>query len=50
MTDQEQPMHGGSYIRQDDGSLRRVEVSAPAEAPALSKPAADKPQRNKAGK
>jgi hypothetical protein len=47
MTDHEQPQHGGSYIRDKDGKLTRVEdgaVTAPAEMPA---PADAKPARTK---
>lgn len=38
MTNNEIPREGGRYLRQPDGSLKRIDDSAPAEMPA---PAAD---------
>lgn len=53
MTD-EQPTHGGSYMRQPDGSLKRVDVPdlqvAPADAvapPAIDAPKPTKSRRTK---
>lgn len=53
MTD-EQPTHGGSYVRLPDGSLKRVDVTdlqdVPAEAaapPAIGAPKPTKSRRTK---
>ena len=43
MTDH--PQEGGSYVRQKDGSLKRVEATAPAEASAGTPPAPPETQQ-----
>ncbi len=51
MTDHEQPQHGGSYRRENDGSLTRIDEStaaapiATAETPAAEKPARPKKEK-----
>ncbi|UGA45957.1 hypothetical protein HU230_0007940 [Bradyrhizobium quebecense] len=50
MTDHEIPREGGSYLRQPDGSLKRVHDSAPTATPAPADHKAPASPRSKRSK